>query len=194
MLRPVLTVPPAVPLVSLGDIKAHCRVDDTDSDILLQLLVQAATDHLDGWSGILGRCLVNQTWRVDCSDWPFGDLRLPFPNVSSVSVAYFDADNAAQTLASTKYELLEDARGAFIRWTDTMDSPSVYDDRSDGVQVTLVAGYGAAATAVPQAIVHAAMMHAGHLFENREAVAEGAMAPLPLAHEALIAPYRRIHL
>ena len=61
MLPPVRTVVPSVddPLLTTAEAKAHCRVDTSDDDTLIASLVKAATAHLDGWSGILGRCLVS---------------------------------------------------------------------------------------------------------------------------------------
>ena len=55
-----------------------------------------------------------------------------------------------------------------------------------------IAGYGAAA-AVPAAIKQAMLLLIGHWFANREAVNVGnIVTAMPLAVEALIAPYRRV--
>lgn len=193
MHRPVrTTAPPAV--VSLEEIKRHVvAVDFTDDDTLLGVLVQAATDHLDGWSGILGRCLVSQEWRQDFSCWPrCGDLRLPFPDVASVVVKYSDADDGEQTVSASFYEVLSDARSAFVRFTDLFAPPALFDQRSDPVRVSFTAGYGAAAD-VPAALKVAIMMLAAHWYQNREAVSVGDTAtPVPMAVDALIAPYRRV--
>lgn len=193
MLRPVRTQAPSEALLALADVKAHCRVDFSDDDPLLTALIQAATDHLDGWSGVLGRCLVSQEWRVDLCAWPAkGVIRLPFPDVSSVTVKYFDADNQEVTVASSLYQRLEDERGSFIHFLDDFTFPTVYDDRSDAVQVTFTAGYGDAAD-VPQAIKHAALFLIAHWYENREAATVGVTPDvLPMAVDALIAPYRRV--
>lgn len=191
MLKPVLTSAPAEDLVTLAEAKAHCHVEFSDDDALLTGLVAAATRRLDGYSGILGRCLVTQSWRVDMSDWPRADvLRLPFPDVSTItSVKYFDADNAEQTVSSGLYELQADARGSFIRFRDEFTAPEVYDDRLDAVKVIFVAGYGAA-SAVPAPIRTAALMMVAHWYANREAAASGEMHEIPLGVTALTEPYR----
>lgn len=191
MLKPVRTVAPAADLFDLATIKAHCRIETDEDDTLLATYRDAATRHLDGWSGILGRCLVNQTWRIALADWPAcGDIRLPFPDVSSVTVTYYDTDNAEQTVNAALYELLEDERGGIVRFLDAFTQPGVYGDRTDAVRVTLVAGYGAAASAVPAPIVVAAMMLTAHWYASREAAAAGAMQTVPLAVETLTTPYR----
>lgn len=193
MLRPVLTSAPATTPISVTEAKAHCDITYSGDDSLIGALVDAATAHVDGWAGILGRCLVTQSWRVSFADWPAsGCIRLPFPDVSAItSVKYYDADNVEQTVSSSLYELLEDERGSFIRFLDDFTSPSVYDDRSDGVRVVFVAGYGNAA-AVPAAIRVALLMIVAHLYENREAVTMGQAIELPMGAAALLAPYRRI--
>jgi len=191
MFRPVRTVAPATALVSLDEVKAHCRVDFDDDNAMLGALTQAATDFLDGWTGILGRCLISQTWRIDVYDW-VGDIRMPFPDVQSVTVKYFDADNAEQTVSSSLYELLEDHRGSFVRFLDAFTEPAIYDDRSDAIQITLVAGYGDNISDVPQAIRQAALLLIGHWYESREAVTAGAMKEVPMAVDALTKIYRRV--
>src|SRR5690606_12599307 len=98
MLAPVRTVAPATMPVSLAEAKAHLRVDHDDQDDLITAQIKAATAYLDGWSGILGRALVTQTWRQDFAG--FGDrLPLPLVPVTAIdSVSYFDGDNVHQTL------------------------------------------------------------------------------------------------
>ncbi|MBZ9985674.1 head-tail connector protein [Mesorhizobium sp. BH1-1-5] len=193
MLRPVRTTAPTA-AVSLDEIKRHANaVDFTDDDELLGILVQTATDHLDGWTGVLGRCIVNQGWRQDFGCWPAcRDLRLPFPDVANIVVKYSDTADAEQTVSNTLYETLSDARGAFIRLRDNFDAPALNDQRSDPVRIEFTAGFGAV-DAVPSAIKVAIMMLAAHWYANREAVAIGdSAAPLPMAVDALIAPYRRV--
>lgn len=192
-LRPVRTVAPSATPVSLSEVKAHCRVDDSDSDTVLTALLNAAVDHLDGYSGILGRCMVEQSWRIDLADWPAGGLiRLPFPDVSAISsIKYYDEDNAEQTVDGANYQRVQDALGSVVRLVDDFDAPAVYDDRLDAVQVTFVAGFGNAA-AVPAPLKVAIMLLVSHWNENREAVGAGGFDEMPFGTKALVAPYRRV--
>lgn len=194
MIRPVQTVAPAALPVTLAEAKAHLRVDHSDEDALIGTLLQAAVDHLDGYSGVLGRCLINQTWRVDFWTWQPA-FRLPFPDVSSISsVVYSDVDNAEQTVSESLYELIEDAQGALVKTLDDFTDPTLYDDRSDAVRITFVAGYGDDAADVPSAIKAAILLMVGHWYQHREAVTAGSTETLPMAVEALITPYRRVGL
>ncbi len=193
MLRPIRISPPAEKPVSLLEAKSAVRVDTDDDDVLIDGLIDAAISHLDGWSGVLGRCLVNQDWRLSLRDWPSCRfIRLPFPDVSAVTVKYFDETDTEQTVSASLVALLEDELGAFIRLSDAFTFPSVYDDRGDGVQVAFTAGYGASATDVPQAIRTAIMLMVAHWYNNREASAEGQLSEIPFGASALIAPFRRI--
>ena len=194
MLRPVRTVAPTVDLVTLDEVKARLRITDSDQDDVIIGLIDAVTAHMDGYSGILGRCLLNQTWRQDFRFWPAGSICLPFPDVSSVTVTYFDADNAEQTLASSRYELLENARGSFVHFLDAFTAPTLYDDRSDAVQVTMVAGYGVTAASVPASIRTAAILMIGHLYEHREASTMDSLERLPMGVDSLLRPHRRVRL
>lgn len=188
MLSPIRTSAPATTPVSLTEVKAHCRVDDTSSDAVLTALLNAAVDHLDGWTGILGRALVTQTWRQDFAS--FGCLRLPLGPVASISeVTYFDADNAEQTLSTDVYTLRSDAIGTYVDLKPSQSWPSTYA-RADAVSVTYVAG--TAAADVPAAIKAAIMLLVSHWNEHREAAIEGGVSELPMGVAALIAPYRRV--
>lgn len=194
ILNPVRVTAPADPVVTLAEMKAHARVDHADEDGVLTALVQGAIDHMDGWSGVLGRCLVTQTWRLALNDWPgCGDIRLPFPDVQSVTVKYSDADDVEQTVDASLYELLADAKGAFVRFRDDFTSPTVFDDRSDGVRIDLVAGYGDPGD-VPWAIRTAILMLATHWYQHRAAALGVNVSELPLGVQSLIAPYRRVSL
>jgi uncharacterized phiE125 gp8 family phage protein len=194
MLAPVRTAPSQTTPVSLTEAKTHLRVEAAvmDDDALITSLIQAATDHLDGWTGILGRCLMTQQWQQDFWCWPdCRILRLPFPDVSASTVKYFDEDNASQDVADDMVAVLSDVRGSFIRFSDAFTYPGLYNDRGDRVQVTLTAGYGDA-TKVPSAIKAAILLLVGNWYANREAVTADPVIVLPMAVDALLAPYRRV--
>jgi len=193
ILNPVLITPPADPAVSLAELKQWARVDHDDEDSELSAMLNAAIGILDGWTGILGRCLVMQTWRVAMAAWPTcREVRLPFPDVSAATVTYYDADGVLQTVDSADYELLADARGSFVRFRTVFDAPPVEDDRSDAVRIAATAGYGAPGD-VPWPIKTAIKMLATNWYNNRGAIVIGAApAEIPLGVSTLTAPYRYV--
>lgn len=81
-MTPILLTPPTSLPVTLADAKLHCRIDGADDDTLLSGLIAAAVGHLDGWTGVLGRCIMPQTWQVSVEA---GDVVLPMPNVASAT-------------------------------------------------------------------------------------------------------------
>jgi uncharacterized phiE125 gp8 family phage protein len=192
MNRPVRVTAPAELPVTLTEAKAQLRVasDNTDDDTMISALLQATTDHLDGWSGVLGRCLVTQTWSASFDGFSGRFLRLPFPDVTAIaSVTYQDADDAEQTVNAASYAIKEDALSAYLFFAESFTIPTVYH-RPDAVTVTFTAGYGAA-SAVPQAIKHAMLMLVSHWYENREAIQIGqGVSEIPMAVDALLTPYR----
>ncbi|WP_368911603.1 head-tail connector protein [Taklimakanibacter deserti] len=197
MLKPVLVTPPAAdkPLVSLADAKKHLRVDHVDDDGYIEGVIAAATAWLDGYSGVLGRALIDQTWRLNMDCWPACRIRLPLAPVSAItSIKYYDGADAQQTLSATNYSLVEDALSPAAQWAFNASLPALHE-RPDAIEVLFVAGYGATASDVPRAIRHAALMLIAHLYENRETVLVGTNAQtLPFAVDALIAPFRRVGL
>ena len=189
MLAPVRTVPPASEPVTLTEAKLHCGVDHDEHDDLIEGLISAATEHLDGYTGILGRALVTQTWRQDFGG--FGSkLRLPVAPVASVSgVTYRDGENEQQTLSTSIYTLFVDAAGPFVALQPDQDWPGAYA-RPDAVSVTFVAGV--AADDVPRPIKQSILLMVGHWYANREAVGPGDLKELPMAVDGLLRPYRRV--
>ncbi len=190
MYAPVRTVAPVAMPVTRDEAKAHLNIDASDNDTLIDGLIAAATDYLDGWTGVLRRCLVTQTWRQDFAGFS-RCMRLPLAPVSVVdSVTYLDAAAAVQTVQPADYTLQSDESGAFVRFNNDYAIPGV---RAQGpaVSVTYQAGYAS----IPASLRHAILLSVGHWYENREAVIVGAaVAPLPLAFDALIAPFRRVHV
>lgn len=71
-------VPPIAQVVTLEEMKEHLRLSpgDDHEDLLIQSLIDAAVSWLDGWDGVLGRCIMPQTWQIEAADLVAG-FRLP---------------------------------------------------------------------------------------------------------------------
>lgn len=193
MLRPIRTSAPVAKPVSLAEAREHCRVDANDDDAVISAFIDAAIVYLDGWSGVLGRCIVNQDWRQSAAAWPAcGVILLPFPDVSAATVKYLDADGVEQTVDGALFDRLEDDRGTIIRLRDAFTYPAISKDRADGVRVEFTAGYGATAADVPAALRTAILLMVAHWYANRETATEGALSEIPFGASALIAPFRRV--
>lgn len=64
----IRVTPPAAAIVSLPEVKAHLRVDHAHEDTLIQAYLDAATSWIDGFDGVLGRCVLEQTWRATAAE------------------------------------------------------------------------------------------------------------------------------
>ena len=149
-MKPVLVTPPAELPVTLEEAREVVRVDFDDDDASILSFLAAAVAHLDGYSGILGRCLVSQTWKQGFEAWA-PCLRLPFPDVSSATVKYLDSIALEQTVDAGSYQLVEGVAGAEIVFSDDFTWPGLAADVVAPVRVEFVAGYGPA-DAVPEDI------------------------------------------
>ncbi|MFA5897938.1 MAG: head-tail connector protein [Hyphomicrobium sp.] len=192
MHAPVLVTPADAndPIITTAEAKLHCHIDGAEEDALVAALVAAATKHLDGYAGILGRALVTQTWRQNFDDFSTC-FRLPLQAATISSITSQNTAGQIATITATNYALQEDALGSFVRFKDDYSFPSdLYQTKA--IAVNFTAGYGAAAE-VPEPIKQAMLLLIGHWYANREAVNVGnIVTPLPFAVDALLELYRRV--
>jgi len=182
-MRVVVTAPPE-PVVDVELAKAHLRVDGDGEDTLIEAYVAAATAHLDGPAGWLGRAIGEQTLELRCGRF-CNPLPLPYGPVQSVeSVKYIDTNGAEQTADEALYVL----NGNSVGLTYRSSWPSLRGD-VEGVRVEYVAGY--APGEVPAPIIAAILLMTGDLFASRESTGQVTAAiNMSTTVEALLAPYR----
>jgi len=193
MHKPVRIAAPSEPPVSREQAKLHCRIDSDDEDDLVDGLIAAAVDHVDGFSGILGQCLMAQEWRQDFDAWS-RSLRLPFgPVIGLPSVTVRNTSGQIATVPTTDYALLEDALGPYLRFKDSVASPmDLYQSRA--ISVSFTAGHSDRES-VPKAIIQALLLIIGHWYANREEVVTGTIATqIPMAAQSLLRNKRRVGL
>jgi uncharacterized phiE125 gp8 family phage protein len=137
----ILITPPAALPISLAEAKAGARLDGLDEadDALVAGYIRTAVDHLDGADGILGRCLIRQTWRLALDCFP-AVIELPLPPLAEViSVEYTNPAGAQQTLDPADYTVAGIGSDGSIRpalgksWPATRVVP-------EAVQITFAAG------------------------------------------------------
>lgn len=162
------TAPAAV--VTKAEAKRHLRIfHDTDDDYI-EGLVSAATYHLDGPDGALGRCLGSQKWIWTIDGFPSGNCPLSIPMPPTVSVDAVAYDNTVNVEAAyTGFRVLHPGAttGTYLlpaidgEYPDTNGEPGC-------VRVTLTAGYDP----LPTTIKHAILLLVSHWFEHREAAVD----------------------
>lgn len=164
-----LMTAPAEQPITLVEAKLHLRVETTDEDDLITALIIAATQHLEGRTGLLGRALVTQTWEWRFDRFPPGNVPIlvPLPPLQTVTeIKYTDPDGAVQILAASVYQVHPETYQGEIRRKPDQTWPAIRAEPY-GITVTFVAGYGTAAD-VPEAIKAAIKLLIGGWFLTRE--------------------------
>lgn len=182
-MRVTVITPPAGPVVSLEEAKAHVNVHFDDDDPLIEAYVAAAIANLDGPSGWLGRALGAQTLEARFDSFSGEPIVLPCPPIAAIaSVKYVDLDGVEQTVDPATYELLGDelAPKYGSSW------PQVRRQR-EAVRVRYTAGYtvGDPPAALHPAIRAALLLMVGDLYGNRETVAAVNMIEIPMSASVL---------
>lgn len=185
-MRVFVVVQPS-PVVTLDDAKAHLKVDGSDEDALIEGYVAAATGHIDGPDGWLGRAIGVQTLEARCDNLSCGSaIRLPFPPViEPVSISYLDAGGVEQMADLDDVELLGadlTATGAAWPWVGG-------SGRREAVRIRYRAGYAE----VPPAIRAAILLMVGDLHRNRQESIIGTISSIvsmSTTVENLLSPFR----
>jgi len=169
-MRLTLVEPPAS-FIELNEARQHCRADpDEELDAVVERSVNAAISFLDGYRGILRRCIVNQEWRLDVAA-PLRTVRLPFPDISGVAVRFADGDEAM-----VPFEICHD--GLALNFGMRIGRP---------ITITFTAGFGTVDD-VPPAIKTAALMLTNFFYRQRGGQDDGPGFPPEV--DVLVAPYK----
>lgn len=162
---PTLVTAPTTKPVTVPEVKRHCRVSSTvvTDDELLSHLIDVAVEHFDGYQGILGRCLITQTWK-QTFDYFHDIMRLPFPAQGITSVKYLDAEGVEQTLDTSYYDLRHDGLSSFVQRERSLLWPTIKLE-PEAVRITFTAGFGSASE-VPAPVRQAILLSVGSLYSQ----------------------------
>ena len=166
-----LVTAPTVEPLSLQEAKNQCHVVGNDHDAILEHLIVSARRVCEDR---LSRQLITATWDLVMDEFPADQICLPLPPVQSVtSITYTDTAGSSATWDSSKYTFSASREPARIMPAYNENFPTDVREQPDAVTVRFVAGYGDAATDVPDQIKHAMLLLISHWFENREDVVVG---------------------
>jgi len=188
-----LVTPPANLPVTVAEAKAHLRIEHTEDDTYLETLIKAVTAELDGRQGFLRRALITQTWDYSLPWFPVvRRICVPMPPLLSItSIKYFDADNVEQTFSSDNYETVTQDEQGYVALKQSASWPGTYE-REAALTIRFVAGYGAAATDIPDNIRAAVLLRIGELYANRGD--EAINGDMSVTVKRLLNPSRRVIL
>jgi len=184
----VVTAPATEPLTAV-EAKLWAKIEVSDDDALVTILIQSAREYVEE---ICYRTLVNTTLKLVLDDWPSGAaLQLCQGKASSVThVKYYDVDGTLTTLDSSKYFTDFASEPALVVLRPGEVWPTLDLGRPKAIEVTFVAGYGAAST-VPAPIKTAMLEMIAHWYNHRETVNIGnIVTEIPMTATMLLAPYR----
>jgi uncharacterized phiE125 gp8 family phage protein len=184
----ILTTPPSVEPISLAEAKVHLRVPHVDDDAYISTLIVSARRRVEVRTGLR---LITQGWSQFLNCWPtFGMIDVGLNPVSAISdiVVYGDTDTPA-TIDAAHYFLDATTNPPRVVFRQGR-TPSPPGRRAKGIELRLIAGFGAAA-AVPQDLKQAILFLVADAFANRGD--DGARAMTPAVSE-LINAYRVMRL
>lgn len=182
-----VSVAPLVEPVSLSEAKLHLRVDHDEDDALISSLIVAAREQAEAFTN---RAFIEQTLVLTMDE--FCDrIKLPKPPFISVtSVVYLDGSGDSQTVSGAVYRIASRFEPALLTLEPGQVWPSTYDV-DDAVTITYKAGYGGAASAVPDSVKAAIKMIVESLYENRGDLSQGVtISEIPMTSRALLSPFR----
>lgn len=189
---------PAVEPLTVTEVKSHLRVEHSRDDLLIALYIAASRREAEKLSGekfitqgwdftyprfpVLAEDLINDAWTSVIPAYGFlstigGNIALPVKPVQSVSISYLDQAGVSQVfgtfsgspLAAEEYSLLRDDNDPQIILNLNQQWPQTAGVQN-AVTVSVVAGYGDAASDVPELMKAGILLLCGHFYENRETV------------------------
>ena len=201
---PELVEAPASLPVTAEEARAWCRValddydDDADEDLVFDIAIASSVERLDGYTGILRRCIVTQDWREYAPRFRtergvYGVSLTLAPVSEIVSVKYLPETGGPLTdIPAADYRFGTDAEGPYVALLPGKRPPAMAD-RPDALQVVYRAGYGEPAD-VPAPLKSAILSLVAHRYEMREAVSDMEPFEVPLSVRADLAPFKRYRL
>jgi uncharacterized phiE125 gp8 family phage protein len=186
-----LVTPPSITPVTLAEAKAHLRVDSSDEDAVITIMIETATAHVDGPNGFLGRALVDQTWELVLDAFPpapntdsvLNQIKIPIPPlIEVVNITYDNTAGMPTVYPSTSYTV------------DTVSEPGWVVPASswpatfvgiNSVRIQFRAGYINLADSppigfIPADIKGAILLYIGALYANRDEVSTEGRVPVEL--------------
>jgi uncharacterized phiE125 gp8 family phage protein len=184
-------------VLSLESLRQQCEViaidtDGNPDDTLLQALGRAAVASAEKFTGL---CILPRTLELALDKFPTGDIELPRPPLISFTSLTYGGEGSDAIALTEGEDFTVDPFGDLVRLRPVLSWPSAATLNS-GIRAIYEAGYSPETDPnsdmppLPDDLRAALLLHAAHLFKNREATSEKAMSVLPLGVEHLLRPHR----
>lgn len=176
-MRTTLITPTTTEPLALAETKLFLRVDFSDEDTLIANLIVSARQKFEQETG---RQLTTATWKGFLDSFPqYSHNAIEVaknPLLSVASVLYVDSSGVEQTWDSAEYDIQVFAGPKAQRGMISPKSDFFYPITRripNAVIVNFNAGYGPAASDVPQEVKLSLLSWVAHLYKNREAFITG---------------------
>lgn len=181
----VITAPTVEP-VTLTEAKLHSRVDGSDDDDLIEMMISSARQHAEQ---ITERALAPTTFCLYLDAFPEDGIRIPRPPVTAItSVQYVDTAGDLQTMDAGDYSLDDAQEPSWLllsygeSWPNTLDV-------ANAVRVTYTAGYSAADC--PAQVKSFILAAVASMYKQREHIADSSRLPASVSFlDGLLDAYR----
>lgn len=185
---------PSSELITLEEARLHLKLDAEGSplahpdDALVEALITAARQSAENFMNApVGECVRELRLSNFASE-----IAIPDRVVSITAVTYIDTNGSTQVVDSGDYELAGTPAAPILRPVYDGEWPTDIRDQDDAVRIRYTTGYSTGSpNTLPAAIKAAMLLTIGHLYANRQAVAEKPAYELPLGVMSLLQPYRR---
>jgi uncharacterized phiE125 gp8 family phage protein len=186
-----LTLEAKLNVVSVMELKLHCRVIDDDENILFSQYIEAAFDHLHGPNGWLnGYCLLKERFEFYLDSYLSWGLEIPLrPFVLLVNFDYLGSDGVTYgAVTADRYRQITFGEHGVIKKT-TLPLPYYGTYHPRAYRLRFDAGHSAAAE-VPSPLRMAIKMLAAHYYQNREVTSIEKGSKIAYGLESLAGRYR----
>lgn len=182
-----ITTDPTVEPISVSEAKSYLRLDGTDHDAELEALITAARQYAEEQTG---RAFITRTITLKMDNFLYTPLYLPQAPIQSVtSVTYYDTAGTSQTWSSSEYTVDTSSNPGRLQPAFGYSWPDTYDELN-AITIVYLAGYGDAATDVPDIYRLLVKMLVSHFFEDRDMATSPPMHLLPLSIRSIISNNR----
>ncbi len=186
---------PSTNLVEVSHVKEFGRIDGISEDELIKSMITSVTRAAEAY---LGRSLITQTITMVMDVWPYKvvqgnryeriDLPLP-PLISITSINTIDEAGVKTPYSASNYFIDTIAEPGVLNIKSGVTPPINYTRNQSGYEIIYTAGYGTAASDVPQGIQDGVKLWALTYYEKRVMGGE----PPPDA-KRLLFPYKMLRI
>lgn len=153
---------PTVEPVTLADMKNYLRVVGTDEDSLITNQIAAARQKVEK---ILGRALITQSW-IKVSSISLRRITIEYPPLQSItSIKTYDDADVATVNSSANYIVVSTSEPGLVLLKKGVSWLTHRNDAS--FEIIFVAGYGDAASDIPEEIIEGVKMYVTKIYNRR---------------------------